>query len=219
MTTSLGDALSDVRRAYRLLADYQQRLFELLGYMRERLGATAYFQDYVFGRPGNVSGLENDEFAGWRYLPCFDLSVIWLKHGNQEAPWDTHRAGDQMFGAWIRSDTGFDKYSGRFVDEPIDEARSELVLSVVMCDTPAPAPCNWYNRVWCGIPYPPDGTVGHSDAVPGYRCYAKAIALEALADQVAVDRAIDDWCDAASEALGVPVGSTRKGHAVGVPIA
>lgn len=207
MTSPLNLALLDVRRAYRLLADYQQHLFELLGYIRERLGATAYYQEYAFKQPRDTAGLESDDFAGWRYLPCFDLSILWLKHAGQETPWDNHRAGDQIFGVWIRSDTGFDKYNNQFSDEAVELTHSELVLSVVVCDTPAAAPYNWYSRVWCGIPYPADGTVGTSDDVPGYRCYVKAVPLVSLADQSSVNASIDTWCMAASDALGLRVGS------------
>ena len=206
MTSSLDDALLDVRRAYRLLADYQQHLFELLCYIRERLGANAYYQEHVFKRPGDAAGLESDEFSGWRYLPCYDLSLLWLKHAGQDAPWDNHRKGDQMFGAWIRSDTGFDKYSKTFSQESVEKTHSELVLSVVVCDTPAKAPYNWYSKVWCGIPYPADGTVGTASEVPGYRCYVKAIPLAALADQSSVNDMIDSWLSAASKALGLQIG-------------
>lgn len=206
MMSPLDDVLLDVRRSYRLLADYQQRLFELLGYIRERLGAVASYQEPVFKPPRDMAGLESDDFSGWRYLPCFDLSVIWLKNAGQESPKDNHRAGDQMFGVWIRSDTGFDKYNKKFSSEAVEQTRSELVLSVVVCDSPAAAPYDWYSNVWCGIPYPADGAVGASDDVPGYRCYVKAVPLALLADQSSVNASIDTWCMDASYALGVPVG-------------
>lgn len=204
MTTTLKDALLDVRKAYRLLADYQQRMFELLGYIREQLGATAYHHQYVYPLPQGLDGLEKRDNSGRRYLPFYGLSAIWLKNSGQEAHWDNHQPGDLMFGAWIRSDTGFDQHSGLFSPESVEQTSSELVLSVVVCDVPAAQPCNWYGTVWQGIDYPEDGEVNATD-LPGYRCFAKAIALEQLADKAAVEAALEDWRTLASRRLDLPV--------------
>lgn len=204
MTGTLQDALLDVRKAYRLLDEYQQRMFELLGYIRERLGAKAYYYEYVYPLPQGLDGLEKRDNSGRRYLPFYDLSAIWLKNNGQKDPWDNHLPGDLMFGAWIRSDTGFDKYSGQFSSEPVEQTRSELVLSVVVCDTPAAEPRNWYGTVWHSIGYPKDGEVNAAD-LPGYRCFAKAIPLEQLADKVAIEAALDEWCMLASKQLDMHI--------------
>lgn len=209
MTGNMEHALLDVRRAYRLLADYQQRMFELLSYIRERLDAAPYHHSYANSLPQGLAGLEKRENSGLRYLPFYDLSAIWLKHQNQEAPWNTHLAGDLMFGAWVRSDTGFDKHSGKFDGQPAEQTQSALVLSVVICDTPNTPPCNWYSNIWCQMTYPEDGEVNHED-VMGYRCYSQAISLEHLSDKTAVENAIDAWCAAASAKLDWPIEPRRK---------
>lgn len=208
MTGNMENALLDVRRAYRLLADYQQRMFELLGYIRDQLGATAYYHEYVNSLPQGLAGLEKRDNSGLRYLPFYDLTAIWLKNQGQEAPWNNHRAGDLMFGAWVRSDTGFDKSSGKFDGQAAEQTDSALVLSVVVCDIPAKAPCNLYSDIWCGIYYPKDGEVNGSD-VRGYRCFAQSIPLELLSDQAAVDHAIATWCAQASDKLDKPIGRPR----------
>ncbi|WP_032881792.1 hypothetical protein [Pseudomonas sp. PAMC 25886] len=208
MTGNMENALLDVRRAYRLLADYQQRMFELLGYIRDQVGATAYYHDYVNSLPQGLAGLEKRDNSGLRYLPFYDLTAIWLKNQGQEAPWNNHQAGDLMFGAWVRSDTGFDKHSGKFDGRAAEQTDSALVLSVVVCDIPAKAPCNLYADIWCGIDYPEDGEVNDSD-VHGYRCFAQSIPLEQLSDQAAVDHAIATWCAQASDKLDKPIGRTR----------
>ncbi|AIG01934.1 Uncharacterised protein [Pseudomonas fluorescens] len=209
MTGNMEQALLDVRRAYRLLAEYQQRMFELLGYIRERLGATPYHHSYANPLPQGLAGLEKRENSGLRYLPFYDLSAIWLKHQGQEAAWNNHLAGDLMFGAWVRSDTGFDKYSGTFDELSAEQTQSALVLSVVICDTPATPPCNWYSSIWCQMAYPEHGEVNHED-VKGYRCYSQAIPLEQLSDKSAVDNAIDAWCTAASDKLDWPIEPLQK---------
>lgn len=208
MSKPLQDALLDVRKAYRLLADYQQRMFELLGYIREQLGAAAYHHQYVYPLPQGLDGLEKRDNSGLRYLPFYDLAAIWLKNAGQEAPWDNHRAGDMMLGAWIRSDTGFDKHSGQLSSVP-EQTRSELVLSVVVCDTPAAKPCNWFGKVWQGIDYPEDGEVNATD-LPGYRCFAKAIPLDQLADKTAIEAALDEWRRLASRQLDLSVTAFQR---------
>src|SRR5690606_34486598 len=80
MSETLETALLDVRKAYRLLADYQQRLFELLGHIRERVGASAYYHQYAYPLPQGLDGLEKRNNSGLRYLPFNDLSAIWLKN-------------------------------------------------------------------------------------------------------------------------------------------
>lgn len=204
MNQDLNEALLDVRRAYRLLSNYQTRLFDLLSYIRDKLAAVHYYQDYVFTRPNDLRGLENQAAAGLRFLPFLDLSAIWLRHQNQEEPGHNHLPGDLMFGAWVRSDTGFDKYQGVYIEQTAEASKSLLVLSVVICDTPNDTPGNWYSKVWNPLPYPKDGEVGTSDFVPGYRVYSNSIDMAELEDQHSVDAAIEKWRKNAATALNVP---------------
>jgi hypothetical protein len=203
MNQDLNAALLDVRRAYRLLADYQKRQFDLLSYIRDKLDAVAYHQDYVFTRQGDLRGLENQADAGLRFLPFLDISAIWLRHQNQENFSHKHLPGDLMFGAWVRSDTGFDKYQGVYTEKSAELSQSVLVLSVVICDEPNDLPGNWFNKVWNPLPYPKDGEVGESKSVPGYRVYSNSIDLAELADQLSVDAAIEKWRKKAAIVLKV----------------
>lgn len=204
MTGNLEHALLDVRRAYRLLADYQQSLFELLGYIREHLGAVNYYHEYVYSQPKGLAGLDKRNDSGLRYLPFYDLAAIWLRFpGEQSEHWDNHLAGDLMFGAWVRSDTGFNKRDGSFRSEAVEDTRSELVLSVVVCEEDGTG-INWYHNVWVAIKYPVDGQVNATDK-PGYRCFAKAIPLAELADKASIDAALRTWCADATAKLGTSI--------------
>lgn len=205
MNHDLNAALLDVRRAYRLLANYQKRQFDLLSYIRNKLNAVPYYQDYAFPRQGDLGGLENQASAGLRFLPFLDISAIWLRHQDQDDFAYKHLPGDLMFGAWVRSDTGFDKYQGIYKEEAAETSSSALVLSVVICDMPNDNPGNWYIKVWNPLPYPEDGKVGASPSVPGYRVYSKSINLAKLADQLSVDSAIEQWRKEAATALNVPL--------------
>lgn len=203
VSQDLNAALLDVRRAYRLLANYQTCQLDLLSYIRNKLAAVPYYQDYAFTRPGDLRGLENQAGAGLRFLPFLDISAIWLRHQNQEEPAHNHLPGDLMFGAWVRSDTGFDKYQGIYTEKTAEFSKSLLVLCVVICDVPNDIEGNWYNKVWNPLPYPKDGEVGTSESLPGYRVYSNSIDLAELADQVSVDAAIEKWRKNAATALNV----------------
>lgn len=204
MTDNLNDTLLDVRKAYRLLADYQQHMLELLAFIRERLGADDYYHRYAQTLPQGLQGLEQQEHSGMRFLPFYDLSAIWLKNKGREEPWNDHLPGDLMYGAWVRTDTGFDKFSGAFDSLPVEQTSSVLVLSVVVCDQPLAKPCNWYGSIWRNMDYPEDGGVNGTD-VPGYRCFAKAIPLDQLGSKADIETALESWRAAASRALDFPV--------------
>lgn len=202
MNLNLTAALLDVRKSYRLLSEYHQRQFELLAYIREKLGASHYYQEFNLPRPMDLRGMENQPAAGLRFLPFFDLTTIWLRLQVQGA----HNSGDLMFGAWIRSDTGYDKYEGKFDGRTAEACQSLLVLSAVVCDQPKDEPFNWYQDVWCPLPYPSLGNAGKHDDVPGYRVYADSIDLASLGDQQAVNTTVDSWIQAASSALNTIIG-------------
>lgn len=211
MSHDLAAALLDVRKAYRLLADYQQRQFELLAYIREQLGAVQYYHEYLDALPRSIDGLENRDSSGMRYLPFFDMATLWLRSEGQKGEWDRHRKNDQLFGVWVRSDTGFDYASGQFTIPDPASSESVLVLSVVVCDAPQRKACNWYHDVWCAMPYPPCGEVRANEEVPGYRIFSDTIDLAKLSSQQEVDAAIERWRLAASEALKVQIGSPAAG--------
>lgn len=206
MSTDLDAALLEVRKAYRLLEDYQRRMFELLAYIREQLRATPYHQEYILPRPGALGALENDANSGMRYLPMFDLSAFWLRHKGQAEFWDKHRAGDLLFAVWIQSDDGYhsDTFSYR---RPVEESRSKLIISAVLCDQPSPVELNWFHGVWHSLPRYSSlmEQVVSSEAAPGYRAWTAAIDLADLGSQEAVDTALDAWRSKASAALGHPV--------------
>lgn len=106
MTTSLDDALVDVRRAYRLLADYQQRLVELLAFIRSELNAKPYHQCFRNAVPRGFSGLEQSETAGKRFLPLLDVSVLSLRNNGQEDYVHNHKSGDLLVDINVISDSG-----------------------------------------------------------------------------------------------------------------
>lgn len=206
MDNTLAAALCDVRKAYRLLADYQQRLLELLAVIRTQLGATAYHHTFLTSRPDSMHGLENSNHSGIRYLPLLELTALWVRSSNTEETYPndrihTQHPGDVLFGVWIRSDNGYDEETNTFKGSA-EDSQSQLIISAVHCDTPGPTPYNWFARVWQQMPYPKTwDSVASSPKVPGYRIYSAPIDLVDLADQTAVERTIQAWREQASAAL------------------
>lgn len=194
MTTSLNDALLDVRKAYRLLADYQQRMIELLAFMRTELGATQYHHYYRHSVPRDFNGLEGSHDAGSRFLPFLDMSVLWLRNNGQEDAIHIHQRGDLLIDVVVGSDTGNSPEWGCEPDsvESVEESSSSLAVYFFVCDKPARGPLNWYYRVWSAMDYPEEfGEVAASKNLPGdYRVYGEELRLIDLADEKSVRAAI-----------------------------
>lgn len=203
MTTPLDAALLDVRKAYRLLADYQRRILELLAFIRTELGAVHYHQHFRNKPPRSLNGLELDNSGGARLLPFNDVSVLWLRYNGQDDPASQHRAGDLLIDVWVCSD------SGNGVDEkPIlspEQSHSELRIYFFLCDGDAQENTNWYYQVWNGTGYPPFGSVAPCDSNPGYRVYGEALELTDLSGETAAREAIKALRARASAQLGYTI--------------
>ena len=206
MNTELSAALLDVRKAYRLLENYQRRMFELLAFIRDRLNATPYYHEYILPRPGALGSLENDANCGMRYLPMFDLSAFWLRHQGQAEFWEQHQKGDLLFAVWIQSDDGYDSDVFSYIKEA-EESASKLVISVVLCDQPSTSPLNWFHNVWHSLPRYSAlmNQVASSPDAPGYRAFTAEIDLLDLHTQDAIEASLAGWRASASAALNHPI--------------
>lgn len=92
----LSAALTDVRRAYRLLWAYQRRMDDLTNTFARHLG----FVDYWF---------EPDDKEGWARLPMVSYGRAYLRYSSGEYPrreyWNYPKPGDLMLNFWIESDS------------------------------------------------------------------------------------------------------------------
>jgi hypothetical protein len=200
MSTNIDDALLDVRKAYRLLADYQQRILELLAFIREDLGATYYYQKFRKKPTRGLDRLERSDDGGERLLPFNDVSLLWVRNDGQEDPIHFHRKGDILIDVWVRSDTG----NGEDNEERHlpELSRSELRIYFFQCVEPKEDSHNWYGQVWEKTDYPPLGKVTLCDNNPGYQAYGEAINLADLTDEKSVREATTGLRRRASEKLG-----------------
>lgn len=197
---TIEDALLNVRKAYRLLGDYQQRILELLGFIREELSADYYHQHLRNRFPRNLAGLEASNNAGQRLLPFNDISVLWLRNSGQEDPVHFHQKDDLLIDVWVRTDTG--NGEDHEPECPADQSRSELRIFFFLCVTPQENQCNWYSQVWSKTSYPPLGEVISCDDNPGYLAYGEALCLSTMTDAAATHDVITSLRQRASVKLG-----------------
>ncbi|MDV6343973.1 hypothetical protein [Nitrosomonas sp. Is37] len=199
MNPTLENALLDVRKAYRLLADYQQRLIELLALIREELGASSYYQCYRNSPPRGFERLERSNDAGWRFLSMSDVSVLWIRDGGQEDPIHFHKTGDLLIDVVIRSDTGNGRHENNYA--LVEESSSELWIYFFLCKTPQNKSHNWYQKVWDRTRYPQLNKAEVCENNPGYYMYGESLQLSDLSNESAVKQAIKTLRERASANL------------------
>lgn len=200
MDNTLEAALLDVRRAYRLIEDFQQRLISALDFMREELNLEYYYQSARVSVPRSLDGLGGHQNAGRRFLPLNDMSVFWLKHSGQDEPHHNPQEGDFMLDVWLRSDNG----NGRdgYPATTVETAESELVIHVICCKTPSAGRQNWYD-LWCNMDYAensdPQPVKGHE----GFVMCLEKISMVHLKDQKTFSAYLDAFKQRVSQKLGI----------------
>ena len=185
--TAIEDALLDVRNAYRLLADYQQRVLELLDFIRKELGAVHYYHHYHTPVPRNLEGLGLNDNDGQRFLLFNDLSFFWLRPHEQENPDPDpvhfHRKGDLLIDVYTGD--GAEKESKKAAEE----SDSVLQIYFFLCVEPKGESHNWKYDVWWNTDYPPFGKMVECD-IPGYYAYGEALPLADLVNEESARSAI-----------------------------
>lgn len=79
---TLEGALTDVRRAYRLLWAFQKRMLQYNLIIRERLGFEHHKTDEYFGRSKNTTRPDMESHWTWRYLPLAYVCFVAKKQGS-----------------------------------------------------------------------------------------------------------------------------------------
>jgi hypothetical protein len=150
MTTieTLSTALLDVRKAYRLLADFQTSMLNLVNDIASGLDVEYLSASYRHSPPQRDScpfGIH----AGVDYLPMLDVSYIYLNReaseaGRTKGPW----AGDYLVDFRLVSDSKIlDEEEGRTACSP-EQSRSLLVTYVFLACKPFADNASWYQEIW-----------------------------------------------------------------------
>lgn len=193
--------LKDVRKAYRLLADYQQRIIELLDFMKNELKAEHYYHDRPYHYDSrSIYKMYTDSDAGKNFLPMLDFHVLWhrTKHMNENEEWQNNlKKGDLVFDIFVVDDV--------ICNENIEpeNAKSELRIYVYQC-VKYTRKNNWFADVWCKFEYPELEEVSKFKDNSGqieYNIYGESIDLSDLYSEETVRNALNAFRQRAGKAL------------------
>ena len=194
--------LQDVRKAYRLLADYQQRIIELITFIKKELDIehfSYYFPNYyTLGYIDNIYNGESE--IGLRFLPMMDFILLLHKTKNisNNNVWQYNfQKDDLFFEIYVASDDGKEDKL------PICDSRSEIRIYIYKC-LKYKRKKNWYSDVWWNIEYPDFGTVTHYQDKSGeieYQIYGENLDLSEMYDEESVRTILDAFKKRASEKL------------------
>jgi uncharacterized protein PM0109 len=197
--------LQDVRKAYILLADYQQRVIELINYIKKNLNA----EHYCYNMPHSFHWSSFDRIynpannIGWDFLPMIDLKILWHKTKNvpDGEEWQNNvQQGDLVFVINIASN---ENKNGEL---SAIESKSELYIYIYQC-LKYKRKRNWHDDVWLPseknhlkfkeiIPY--KDRTGEIE----YHIYGERLDLSQMYDEEGVKELLDAFRQRASAKLG-----------------
>ena len=184
----IKSALTDVRKAYRLLFLYHQRVADLMAELASLMRCEFYYQAYRPQRHG-VYGRKWDQT-----LPMIRNCVLFLPAGQDQGS-ENLKAGDWMLALLVHSDSEFSLDEDAAEPDlaklrPPEAAQSRLSLMVYrsMIDQQR----NWFYGVWQALNWPKDRQVT-LELDGAVATYAMQSDLAELADSDAVKRRIADF--------------------------
>lgn len=200
MGCELEEALLDVRKAYRLIEDFQRRLITALEFMRNELKLKHYHQHFRNKVPRVMNGIASNEDSGMRFLPLNDMSVFWYKHSGQDAPWDYHHNGDFMVEVCLSPDYGNGHHDN--VCSIPEESKSILYICVIACKSDSSERQNWFD-LWECIDYPNVNEVKELEDYPGFSVCCEEIDMINLKNKETFTLCLDGFRQRMSEKLGI----------------
>ncbi|WP_175970903.1 hypothetical protein [Burkholderia sp. BCC0322] len=177
----LVDVLQDVRKAYRLLADYQSALLTLVNDIAREVGANYYTANYPNSPPRSYNLNPFGKRTGKHFLPMLGASYLFLavSSDNQE-PENNPEAGDFLLEFRLISDTN--ELEGH-TPAPADTAESLLLVYIFQTRETLPQGTNWYHKIWMNTDYPTsDGGWHRTSSFESVRVSRLAINLAEFAD-------------------------------------
>jgi hypothetical protein len=211
----LGKALTDVRKAFRLLWVYQRRLLDIIHVITDQFDHKFYCWDAMGGRPpGRMTTDPTDEWA-WSMLPFYQLCLLYLP---PNVTVGQIKKGEWLLEISIQSDDGYPV--GEEENEPdptlfpnAEASGSFLYLRAWYCKQPLKL--NWYSQVWRETEWP---AVEFAD-VPklAVAIVEKSLSLAALGDKEAVEASIADFKGLLHKHLGLSFAKSTAKPSQGLP--
>jgi hypothetical protein len=215
-------ALTDVRKAFRLLWAYNKRVFHIVQRMNEQLGFTFYYSDNWIA-PKN-SGSDFCTRWAWDALPTVTTGWLMLRPNKNEDGTIVIRQGDHnsnplkgemLLHILLVSDSGFSDVYAKQKSEPDslkfvtpESAESRLILSIYVNDVDRKEKLNWCDNI-----FKPNAS--KADFLDNFkkenlnndiRRYSKSYLLEELLDEEGLMTKINDFQESAEKALKVSLG-------------
>lgn len=148
---TFSEALTEVRKAHRILWNFYERLIPACEqFMREFQPASFYYSHYSFlGNRGN----NPLTFGTMRHaLPYMNMDILYGYDRNKEAWHDNPTLGDYMLVLTLQLDTGFlsdNQQTPKMLSTDSALAETRILLTTLYCCKDLQGN-NWYNRVFLG---------------------------------------------------------------------
>lgn len=209
----LSEALTDVRRAYRLLWAFQRRMLDYNRCIRDRLGFEHYDMHYCFSRPNSYP----EKKWMWDWLPGVLVGFESVRRTSDlssypNGDWTNYlKAGDAALLVMVESDSEFLIASATGKGEPsplkfsdVKTAKSRLHLRLIVNQVDRDEKLSWHYQVLPAVKsWPESGQVVDHPKVKGIVLTGEAYDLAELGDEEAVLAACDQFADNVSKKLGV----------------
>ncbi|MGF6809546.1 hypothetical protein OKW30_004672 [Paraburkholderia sp. Clong3] len=166
MTTNenLGAALLDVRKAYRLIADYQTSMLNLVNDVASNLDVQYYSAHHRYTPPRNYNNPPFGLRTGVDYLPLLDVTYLYLnREAYEQGRINGPQAGDYLIDFRLVSDSKLlDEEQGREPSPP-EKSASLLITYLFLARESFPQDTNWYHKIWDNARYPVSDGIWESE--------------------------------------------------------
>ena len=115
MSSNVHEALIDVRKAYRLLADYQRKVLDLVGFIGDSFGRNYSGGYSKYGAPTPRNGQGRLDRWSWDWLTMYFYE---FHFGTEKVAND-----DIVFSVFVVSDTGY--YNEKYNNQRLDKRETE----------------------------------------------------------------------------------------------
>lgn len=207
---ALVAALTDVRRAYRIIWMYQRRVLDLVSQIAEKFDLEFYaWSPEEYERLGRFT-TDPTKNSAWDMLPLYNTSFLYLP---EDADRNRTRVGDWMLEIAVISDEGYNckALENGEVDAsqflPAEKTRS--ILGLYAWRSTKTLDRNWFNSIWDSwdsekMGWPKDGGLVEN-AERNIMIIGKTFDLSDLSDETAVETAVAGFKVLFGNKLGIKV--------------
>jgi hypothetical protein len=211
MNHELVVALTDVRRAYRLLWAFQKRVLEYVQLIHERLGFENWEARSLLPSPPaqHTANLRNG--AIWGLLPMADMEFGASRRRQdfdyrQGQCWDYPRRGDAVLYSRIRADTGIPEDCQNDPSplgfNPVEGCYTKLSLFVLLNRQDRDEQMQfWRAAQQCRKMTPGQGTLYAHPNIPGIDIFGAEFDLADLPDELGLLKAVNGFKTTAGNTL------------------